>query len=254
MQLPKLWLRNGLQKLILGSMVVATVSIFFLSRTSEAQASLSPALSSYEQQVVNLINAERKKAGVSPVLAMNEKLIVAARKHNDVMNSCASKYGAASCFLHLVTQMGEPKLMDRINQTGYNATSVGEIIAYGYKTPQRVVQGWMNSSGHKAIILSPERPDIGCGYLDGNNGDYKRLYWTCDFGKSSQLQQSLTPSSTPKPTTKATNTRTTNSTHSPTPTHTPRPNSSSSSPQTSTTSLPWWCQYIRSSSFLCKAS
>jgi len=51
----------------------------------------------------------------------------------------------------------------------------GENIAYGQRTPQAVVNAWMNSSGHRANILNANYTQIGVGYVaDGN-------YWTQMF-------------------------------------------------------------------------
>jgi hypothetical protein len=52
---------------------------------------------------------------------------------------------------------------------------LGENIAGGYSTPADVMNGWMNSSGHRANILSPSFSEIGIGYAKGNN-------WAQDFG------------------------------------------------------------------------
>lgn len=42
----------------------------------------------------------------------------------------------------------------------YNYYSIGENIAYGYIDPQDVVEGWMNSPGHRANILNPNYTHI----------------------------------------------------------------------------------------------
>lgn len=235
----------------------ATATLFlFLPFFTNAfvDAALSPALSSYESKVVDLINAERKKAGVSTSLKLNEKLITAARGHNGTMTKCAKSYGVDPCFSHQVTKLGEAKLMDRVNQTGYNASSVAENIAWGYKTPEGAVKGWMNSSGHKAAILNTSRPDIGCAY------DATYNFWTCDFGKSFDTQPVL---ATPKPsataTAKASSSPSPSSTETPrrsgskTPTATPKASATASPMPTETTQLPWWCKYAPQS-FFCKSS
>ena len=55
------------------------------------------------------------------------------------------------------------------------ARSAGENIACGYGTPAAVVNGWMNSSGHRANILNASYTQIGVGYYAGGN------YWTQMF-------------------------------------------------------------------------
>jgi hypothetical protein len=57
-------------------------------------------------------------------------------------------------------------------------TWLGENIAWGYTTPQGVMNGWMNSQGHRNNILNSEFWEIGVGYYDGN-------YWVQDFGRRS---------------------------------------------------------------------
>ena len=58
---------------------------------------------------------------------------------------------------------------------GLSYRSAGENIAYGYRTPQAVVNGWMNSSGHRANILNASYTKIGVGYVASGN------YWTQMF-------------------------------------------------------------------------
>ena len=58
---------------------------------------------------------------------------------------------------------------------GITYKTAGENIAMGYSSAQKVMQGWMNSSGHRANILNPSFTQIGVGYVaDGH-------YWTQQF-------------------------------------------------------------------------
>ena len=59
-----------------------------------------------------------------------------------------------------------------IKSFGLSYRTAGENIAMGYATPQAVVNGWMNSSGHRANILSASYTQIGVGYVAQGN------YWT----------------------------------------------------------------------------
>ena len=49
---------------------------------------------------------------------------------------------------------------DRLLVCGYPANSAGwgENIAYGYSSAAAVMQGWLNSSGHRANLENPELP------------------------------------------------------------------------------------------------
>ena len=78
-------------------------------------------------------------------------------------------------FSHTSPTYGSP--FDMMKQFGISYTAAGENIAQGYATPEAVVKGWMNSSGHRANILSSNFTHIGIGY--DNNGHY----WTQMFIK-----------------------------------------------------------------------
>ena len=65
--------------------------------------------------------------------------------------------------------------VDMIKNFGISYRTAGENIAQGYRTPEAVMNGWMNSSGHRANILNASYTQIGVGYVaDGN-------YWTQMF-------------------------------------------------------------------------
>lgn len=177
----------------------------------------------FSDQVVSNINSERQKQGLTPLNNSN-KLSEASKNHNATMLTCSKTYGVAACFTHQVTQLSEPNFFDRIKATLYHPQSAAENIAWGYTTPASVVSGWMGSSGHRANILGNYK-DIGCDYLDGLNGSYQGMYWTCDFGISSYTNN-VVPTTTPTPTNFAA------------PTPTPVTYSAPS------TQKPWWCIYV----------
>lgn len=58
---------------------------------------------------------------------------------------------------------------------GISYRSAAENIAKGQRTPQEVVNAWMNSSGHRANILNASYTQIGVGYVATGN------YWTQMF-------------------------------------------------------------------------
>jgi uncharacterized protein YkwD len=71
--------------------------------------------------------------------------------------------------------------MQRAQQAGYTGGFVGENIAAGHKTPQEVVQGWMDSPGHCVNMMEPRYRFLGVGYLV-RQGDRFGTYWTQNFG------------------------------------------------------------------------
>lgn len=127
--------------------------------------SVSNSITAYENEVLNLVNIERQKAGLS-ALKMDEALRSVAKKKSEDMR--INKY-----FSHTSPTYGSP--FDMMKKFGINYTMAGENIAMGQRTPQEVVTAWMNSSGHRANILKAEYTHIGVGY-DANGN-----YWTQMF-------------------------------------------------------------------------
>lgn len=128
----------------------------------------------FETDVIRLINLERRAAGLLPVKA-NANLNSIALDHSTVMRD-------QSCFSHQCA--GEAALPDRALDAGYGpygwgATFVGEIIAAGFLDAATVVQAWMNSPGHRDIILHDQLREVGAGFVTGG---YYGTYWTVDFG------------------------------------------------------------------------
>lgn len=119
-------------------------------------------LSSYASEVLRLVNAEREKAGL-PALTTNSTLTAAANKRAQEIKQTFShtRPNGSSCF----TVLGE---------YGISYRTAGENIAYGQKTPKEVVNGWMNSPGHRANILKSDFGKVGIGVYE-SGGVY---YWT----------------------------------------------------------------------------
>jgi uncharacterized protein YkwD len=86
---------------------------------------------------------------------------------------------AKNCFSHQCA--GEPSFGDRITQAGYAWRSAGENIAARYADCPAVVNGWMNSAGHKANILA-DNVHIGCHMATCSNCQYGK-YWTCEYAR-----------------------------------------------------------------------
>jgi uncharacterized YkwD family protein len=67
---------------------------------------------------------------------------------------------------------------DMLNKFGITWSAWGENIASGQKTPEEVMDAWMNSPSHRENILSPNFAFIGVGYYTDSNG---KAYWTQMF-------------------------------------------------------------------------
>ncbi|WP_107942787.1 MULTISPECIES: CAP domain-containing protein [Metasolibacillus] len=133
--------------------------------TEKPSTSTSQTVSAFEQEVVKLTNVERVNAGLKP-FEMDEKLMAAAREKSQDMQS--NKY-----FSHTSPTLGSP--FERMKALGITYKSAGENIAQGQRTPQEVVQAWMDSPGHRANILNAQFTHIGVGYVENGN------YWTQQF-------------------------------------------------------------------------
>jgi uncharacterized YkwD family protein/spore coat assembly protein SafA len=127
-------------------------------------------LKTLESQVLTLVNRERSSRGLAP-LKMNWEVQRCARmKSQDMINK--------GYFDHQSPTYGSPfKMMESF---GIHFSAAGENIAYGQTTAQQVMTAWMNSSGHRANILSPIYTQIGVGAAKKSNGT---LYWTQMFIK-----------------------------------------------------------------------
>ena len=129
--------------------VVAAVLFVGLGAPVQAQAA------SHAEQVLALVNAERKKVGLKP-LALSQRCQAQADKR-------AKEICQRGRFNHKGAFNG---------LRGYGW--MGENIAKGYRSPAAVVRGWMHSKGHRANILSPKFTHLGVGVCRG--------YWVQTFG------------------------------------------------------------------------
>lgn len=120
---------------------------------------------SFEEQVVALVNEQRAANGLAP-LTLSQTLSNAARAKSQDMHD--NNY-----FSHTSPTYGSP--FEMLSTFGISYRTAGENIAMGYATPEAVMNGWMNSAGHRANILNANYTQIGVGYVaDGN-------YWTQEF-------------------------------------------------------------------------
>ena len=128
---------------------------------------------SFTQQVLDLTNQQRANAGCAP-LTMSFQLNSAAQKH-------ARDMSERDFFSHTGSDGSTPQ--SRVTNVGYFG-SIGENIAAGMATPQAVVDGWMNSPGHRENILNCSFRSIGLAYIfesDDHFGPYCH-YWTQVLG------------------------------------------------------------------------
>jgi putative cell wall-binding protein len=113
-----------------------------------------------EDQVFSLLNEQRAAAGLSPLLR-DGTLEAAAEEWANTMASTGS-------FVHSTNEWRAARI-----PAGWNTN--GENIAFGYTTPAAVMDGWMNSPGHRENILRSTFTRVGIGYVANGN------YWVQIF-------------------------------------------------------------------------
>jgi uncharacterized protein YkwD len=129
----------------------------------------SDGLARTASEVIALTNAERAAAGLRP-LGVDERLTAAAQAHSADMVT-------RGFYSHTSPDGSQP--WDRARAAGATHRGIGENIACGQRSPAEVVEGWMNSPGHRANILKPDFTQIGIGYAGGGQAG---SYWTQLFG------------------------------------------------------------------------
>lgn len=138
------------------------------SATGDQTGSTNLSVSSKSSQVVSLVNEERKKAGLTSLKTDSQLTKLAQLKAEDMAKN---KY-----FSHTSPTYGSAFNMMKTYGVAYK--TAGENIAKGQKTATAVMNGWMNSQGHKANILSSKFTSIGVGYATDGNGT---AYWVQIF-------------------------------------------------------------------------
>ncbi len=134
-----------------------------LTTTSDAK------LEDLRQEVLNLVNGKRAKAGAPP-LRLNTLLNGSAQTYAHVM--------ADEGFFSHVSPEGQT-LRDRITGSGYYdrtyqqdchcipGYTLGENLARGQRTPKEAVDAWMKSQSHRDALLDPAYTDTGIGIEAG---------------------------------------------------------------------------------------
>ena len=121
-------------------------------------------LAAFADEVLRLTNIERANVGVEALDKMQVLAQAADVRANEIIVS----------FDH--TRPDGRKFSTVLDELNVPYTTAGENLAKGQRTPEEVVQAWMNSKkGHREALLEKDFKHIGIGVsMDGNGG----LYWT----------------------------------------------------------------------------
>ena len=134
-------------------------------------ATFSASLANRALQLVNDVRARGTHCGdelfgPAPPVALSGTL-------DDVASGHATDMAQKNYFEHVDPAGQSPA--DRVRAVGYQEKLVGENIAYGPKSVEEVVQGWLDSPGHCENIMDPRFAEMGIGLAPGH---VKRgLYW-----------------------------------------------------------------------------
>jgi uncharacterized protein YkwD len=124
------------------------------------------------QTLADLTNAERTRAGLTP-LVPSSPLTTAAQLQADQLASL-------QVLEHDVPAGRYPTPADRLAAAGYPWQAYGENLASGYSTAADTIAGWLNSSGHRANILNATFSEFGVAYAIDPTG---RPYWVQVFAR-----------------------------------------------------------------------
>lgn len=116
----------------------------------------------YAKQVLSLVNTERAKEGLAPLSWNTQVAKAAGVRAVEIQTS----------FSH--TRPNGSNFSTVLRENGVNYRGTGENIAWGQKTPEQVVNAWMNSAGHRANIMNKNFTTLGVGYVQNTNGT---PYW-----------------------------------------------------------------------------
>lgn len=125
------------------------------------------------QQVLDITNQRRAENGL-PALGLNQALVNAAQAHS-----------ADQAARNTMTHSGSDgtNAAQRIARQGYGWSAWAENVAAGYADATSVMNGWMNSRGHRENILDVRGygfSEIGIGLAYAADGT---PYWTQVFAR-----------------------------------------------------------------------
>jgi PKD repeat protein len=132
------------------------------------------ALTPPTDRLLAYINEARRQFELSELIVSSELSAAAHKQANDMATAKHNQ--------HIGSDGSKPA--DRFLEFGYEKGYAGEATAWGFADPRQAVEFWVNSPGHRPIILNPYASEVGLGY----EVDYTApsvWYWTAEFGNVS---------------------------------------------------------------------
>jgi len=152
-----------------------TSSLFKSTETKAPTPPLSNEVVTFNLETsLQKINTVRRKHFLKPI-ELDRRLLTAAQTHASLMGR-EGKYG------HEFDP--STKFKRRINAAGFN-NSAGENLGVGYRSIDAAIQGWLDSPGHRKILLKPNYTLGGIAYARNTSGKSPRLnhFWVLIVGQ-----------------------------------------------------------------------
>jgi uncharacterized protein YkwD len=161
---------------------------------SQGSPTLTGSMNEVEAQIFALLNQTRLANGLQ-ALTVDARLTAAAQLHSQNMAELSAVVGLTSALSHTLMGALQPSVTTRADFVGFDYRILGENIAFGYSDAAAVMQGWMNSAGHRANILYPQYTSVGIGVRMSVAGV---PYYTQEFG-TPQVSSPAPPPGSPPP-------------------------------------------------------
>jgi uncharacterized protein YkwD len=139
--------------------------------TPTASPPPAPPVSGMAGDALTALNAERARLGLRPV-TFNGQLTVAAASYAQYM-------AQANFFAHDGPDGSSPS--SRVSRAGYAGQWRGETLAAGQTSGASVIDVWLRSPPHRAIVLDPNIQEVGIGHFF-DAGDTYGHYWALEAG------------------------------------------------------------------------
>lgn len=122
--------------------------IYFENSSATIETTNDVVYSSIESEILTLVNDHRISIGLSPLTPLNIISNVAVSHTEYMIEAGVISHDNFSSRSETLIKSAKAKI-------------VGENVAYGYATAKGAVNGWLNSSAHKAIIENPSYTHFG---------------------------------------------------------------------------------------------
>jgi len=147
-----------------------TLFVFLLQQSSQAvQVSALPYNTA---QIITLVNKEREKNGLLPLLFDFDLANASKNKVGDMAQN--------SYFSHVSPQ--KQRWSNFIITSNYQYIEAGENLANGFETPQDIVDAWLKSPSHRENMLTPQYQDTAVAVMRGQLNGRPTIFVVQMFG------------------------------------------------------------------------